>query len=518
VASYEYTDLYYDIYYLFVTDTDTGSGAENTGTVKEPVSSSDTGSASDAGSVTHGTQTSADSGSASETSSIVTTKSSADTGSGAEGSPVTIRFKDTDFSNNYEVDLIADTDSFTGADSYLALTPSSADTCSGSDTNTALRISDAGEDSFLAFDQAQAFPLGLADTDTGSGLEANRFLPALPKSSADTGSVNPSTGETGFTLPDIPDTDAGSGADAGESIHVALSDTDAGSGADSGGPTAPVSSADTGHGSETAAPGVSSTDAGSGADAFTGMHLTGTSDSGSGSENAGFPDNPYGHETGSFSEAGSVIAHVPSADSIQWVELGAHATPSWLLYGTLESFSLVRGAVLNGSGLESAQLYGMRDGRITPNYSEYPSTSDDIVVMVWANLEYVEIEVNSGFLPFPALTTIYGYPVSSSGAEYSTPWGLQRMTNAMPMVLRANGRNYNGQARTFDLIFYQVQFLTVHTQRAYKTGMECDYTAYATLSYTDEAGNALAVPEVGRMVDSPGQLTGAIGALAGRGT
>lgn len=516
MASYEYSDTYYGTYFLFVTDTDTGSGADASARVSPHGTDASSLTADAFGSI-HATLSSADTGSVNpstgETGSIGSTqpKTGSDTASGAEGIPL-IGFGDDDYSNNYEVELANDSDSGSFADLGV-LSAVSADTGSGADAVVLLAAASA--DSFLVFDQAQSFQVGTSDTDSGSAAETTGFLPAFPIYGTDASSLTADAVES--TLPDITSSDSVTGADAVSSIHISLSDTDAGSFADAGGPLVPLSSADASSRTADAelltVPGA---DTGSGTDAVTRIHLS-AADTGSAVDNQGFPDNPYGSDTGHFADAGSVVAYVASADSGQWTEVSVNATPSWLLYGTLESFSLVRGAVLSG-GIESAQLYGMREGKLTTSYSEFPSSSDDTVVMVWASLEYVEIEVNGGFLPFPALTTIYGWPVSTLGAEYSVAYGLQRMPAAMPMVLRANGRNYNGQPRTFDLLFYQVQFLTVHTQRAYKTGMECDYTAYATMSYTDEVGNALAVPEIGRMVDSPGQLTGAIGSLFGRGT
>ena len=509
MASYEYSGNYYGSYYLFVPDSDTVTGTESTGTVKFAVSSSDTSSAADAVTRLNVKPAAGDSGSAIEAGSIPSHIADADTGSGTDNA-ATVGVSDDDFTNNYEVDVIVSADTASASDLGVALSPVSSDSWSGTDTILFLTVPDY--ELSLAFDQAQAFPVGLRDTDTASAAEATGYLPAFPFSSSDTGSA----AETGFALPDIQDSDAATGADS-QSLVVHLTDTDSGTGADSGGPLVPVSGTDTATALDTGIPVVVGADAGSAAELLLRTGVA-AADSATGTENAGFPDNPYGHDFATAADNQSLVAHVSSADAAQWTEVSAHATPSWLLYGTLESFSLVRASVLNGSGLEAAQLYGVRSGQVSPTYGTYPSAGDDINIMVWADLQYVTIEVEEGFLPFLALTTIYGYPVSSAGQEYSVPWGVTPHQASMPMVLRANGRNYLGQPRTFDLVFYHVQFITVGTQRSYKTGMTCDYTAIATYSTVDEAGNALTQPEVGRMVDSPGQLTGAVGALYGRGT
>jgi hypothetical protein len=509
VASYEYSGTYYGSYYLFVTDTDTATGTESTGTVRFVVLGSDSASGSEAVTKIGVKPAAGETGTASEAGSIPSRINDTDACSWTEGTP-DVGLTDTDFSNNYEVDIIVSADAGTGSETFV-LEFLATDTCDGADVAS---LHMAGTDAALMFDQAQAFPVGLVSADSGSASEATGYLPAYPFSSSDSGSAT----EAGIALPDIQDTDAGTGADA-QSLHVTLSDVDALTGTDSGGPLVPLSSADTGSGADLGVPAILSADSGSASEALIRMGVI-TSDSWTGTEQAGFPDNKFDVDTVTGTDAQSLHVTLSSTDSGQWQEISAHATPANLLYANPESFSIYRASILQG-GVETAQLYAVREGQISPETQEYLCPGDDIVEMVWYNITTLQINVTGGFIPFSAIHTVLGRPVSSSGLApndyYAMAYGVDSMPPQAPysMVLRTNGRDYVGNARTVDLVLYQVQTDEISWTQTYKEGMGCDYIMRATPSSTDEQGNALSVPQFGRIVDSPGVLYGPVNSVVG---
>jgi hypothetical protein len=159
------------------------------------------------------------------------------------------------------------------------------------------------------------------------------------------------------------------------------------------------------------------------------------------------------------------------------------------------------GAGLYGTGqagTESAVLYAARTATIEQAVSEIPSMADDIAIGVWDVLADATLTVEAGFISFDALAAITGLPASSSGAApgdyYALPlWELPAANvTALPVLLRANGRDSLARTREIDLLLYQVQLTWLQiTGPAYKNGVGASYAGKIIPSTTDEQGTYL---------------------------
>jgi hypothetical protein len=553
VATYEYSGTYYDVYYLFVTDTDTGTGtdasspvtvlgsdasnaASEASSIVAHLSDTDTGTGTDAATIKI---SSADTGSGAENATqaiklsssdasnaavdaSTTHISSSDTGAGAENATQAIRLSDTDAgtgTENQSVNTgptaVSDTDTGSGADAVVQVSPVGADTGSWAENATqAIRIHEP--DVGLFTDQAQAYLISLHDTDASNPVsETTGYLPAIPIHDTDAGSG----ADAGQAFPDIADTDAGTGAEA-SSIVVHLSDADAGTGTDAGIPEEQHNDSDAGTGTEGAFISVSSADTGSGSDSTAPrLVVIDPGDSGVATENAGFPNNKIDADAGTGAETSFITAHLSDADAGGLAFETQFAIPASQLYGNPESFSIYHVGVITGI-TETAQLYAVQDAKITTSWTEYPCNGDDITQLIWTDLEVVTLDVQGGFLPWAAITSIMGWPVYSSGSQYSLATGLTSMPSGtqVSIGLRTYGRDILGRRRTVDIILYAVQFQTITWGGEYKNGMGASYTAFAVGSYFDEGGNGLLTREVGRLVDSPGVLAASFTGVYGKGT
>ncbi len=187
---------------------------------------------------------------------------------------------------------------------------------------------------------------------------------------------------------------------------------------------------------------------------------------------------------------------------------------------TYEGFSLSHAAILDGvTAAESATLYGVRNGTISTDSGNFENTGDDVVLSEWFWLNFANVTIESGFIPFTTIALITGTTVSSSGAApndyYSLPLWTQSSLNQIrrPMAVRVPSKDSLGVVRTLDFILYNVQFQPFNfTGPSYKNGLTCSIAGRALLSGTDELGTALpaAYPKsIGRLISSPGNLTGA---------
>jgi hypothetical protein len=192
--------------------------------------------------------------------------------------------------------------------------------------------------------------------------------------------------------------------------------------------------------------------------------------------------------------------------------------------GNSEAFSLSHASILNGTtGAELQQIYGCRTGTLSANISQYDNTGDDAVLSRWVWTDYATVTVESGFVNWNMYALITGDTIGSSGTApndyYSLPlWDIQSLNQpTQPMRLRSTSKDTNQRIMTFDIVLYKVQFNPINfTGPAYKTGLNFNCSGTALYSTQDEAGNALTNKTIGRIVISPGNITGTTGASYGQ--
>lgn len=191
---------------------------------------------------------------------------------------------------------------------------------------------------------------------------------------------------------------------------------------------------------------------------------------------------------------------------------------------SFEGFSLSHAAILDGTsggstGAEKATVYGVRNGTLSTDQGNFENTGDDVVLSEHFWINFANVTIEEGFIPFSTIALITGTNVSSSGAAgadyYAIPlWTLSSMNQpTWPLAIRVPAKDSLGQLRTLDFVLYQVQFQPFNfTGPSYKTGLSCSIAGRALFSSADEKGGALPAgypKSIGRLVSWPGNITGA---------
>jgi hypothetical protein len=192
-----------------------------------------------------------------------------------------------------------------------------------------------------------------------------------------------------------------------------------------------------------------------------------------------------------------------------------------------EGFSLSHAAILNGStGAEGATVYGVRNGTISTDQGNYENTGDDVVLSEHFWINFANVTIEEGFIPFSTIAMITGTTVTSSGAAgadyYAIPlWTLASMNQVtQPLAIRVPSKDAGGQIRTLDFVLYRVQFQPFNfTGPSYKTGLSCSIAGRALFSSVNEVGQSLPTAyggtsgtsgmSIGRLISLPGTETGA---------
>jgi hypothetical protein len=204
------------------------------------------------------------------------------------------------------------------------------------------------------------------------------------------------------------------------------------------------------------------------------------------------------------------------------------ATASNTYAGTpFEGFSLSHAAILNGTtGAEGATVYGVRNGTISTDQGNFENTGDDVVLSEHFWINFANVTIEEGYIPFSTIAYITGTQVTSSGAAgadyYAIPlWTLASMNQVtQPLAIRVPSKDAGGQIRTLDFILYRVQFQPFNfTGPSYKTGLSCSIAGRALFSTVNEVGVSLPIAyggtsgsagmSIGRLVSLPGTETGA---------
>jgi hypothetical protein len=198
-----------------------------------------------------------------------------------------------------------------------------------------------------------------------------------------------------------------------------------------------------------------------------------------------------------------------------------------------EGFSLSHAAILDGvAGAEGTTVYGVRNGTISTDNGNFENTGDNVVLSEWFWINFANVTIESGFIPFPTIADITGTVVSSSGASpsdyYALPlWTVNSMNQvAKPLGIRVPSKDSAGAVRTLDFVLYKVQFQPFNfTGPSYKNGLTCAIAGRALFSNYDEQGNVLPVSyggsgtvpgtgaaaglSIGRLISKPGNVVGA---------
>jgi hypothetical protein len=185
-----------------------------------------------------------------------------------------------------------------------------------------------------------------------------------------------------------------------------------------------------------------------------------------------------------------------------------------------EGFSLSHAAILSGTtGAEASTIYGVRNGTISTDQGNFENTGDDVVLSEHFWINFANVTIEEGYIPFSTIALITGTSVTSSGAAgsdyYAIPlWTLASMNQpTQPLAIRVPSKDATGQVRTLDFVLYRVQFQPFNfTGPSYKTGLSCSIAGRALFSPVNELGTALpgGYPmSIGRLVAWPGNQTGA---------
>lgn len=177
----------------------------------------------------------------------------------------------------------------------------------------------------------------------------------------------------------------------------------------------------------------------------------------------------------------------------------------------IEAFSISHAAILDGTtGAETADIFGVRDGKLDIDTDSFRNTGDDTILSVWNWFNLATLEITSGFLPFDMVSLLTGAAITSSGVGPNDYWNLplwnQGALNqpARPVLLRAPSKTSGGTPRSLDFVLYKVQFQPMKFDGpSYKNGLVVSYTGQALMSSVDERGVALPEPAIGRLVSRP---------------
>jgi hypothetical protein len=175
---------------------------------------------------------------------------------------------------------------------------------------------------------------------------------------------------------------------------------------------------------------------------------------------------------------------------------------------SFEGFSLSHAAILSGTtGAEASTVYGVNNGTISTDQGNFENTGDDVVLSEHFWINFANVTIQEGFIPFSTIALITGTNVSSSGAAgadfYAIPlWTIASMNQpTFPMAIRVPAKDTLGQIRTLDFVLYTVQFQPFNfTGPSYKTGLSCSIAGRALFSSTNETGGAIGAQSGGKQI------------------
>jgi hypothetical protein len=180
----------------------------------------------------------------------------------------------------------------------------------------------------------------------------------------------------------------------------------------------------------------------------------------------------------------------------------------------IEAFSLSHAAILDGTtGLEEVDgdIYGVNNGSLTPDTDSFENEGDDQVMSTWSWLNFADVEVQAGYLPFKLISLMTGEPMTSSGVAPNDFYEIELWTDRSfnvarrPMFLRMPAKWADGSVRELEGVLYSVSFAPITFDGpAYKEGLKVNYAGQALLSSKTEDGTDLVTYKaVARFRDIP---------------
>lgn len=95
---------------------------------------------------------------------------------------------------------------------------------------------------------------------------------------------------------------------------------------------------------------------------------------------------------------------------------------------TFEAFSVSHAALLDGTtAAEAADIYGVRTASLAPDTGNSDNTGDDSVMSTWNWLNFAQLTIQSGFLPFEMMAKLAGTPIEVGGTPTA---GILKFTPA----------------------------------------------------------------------------------------
>jgi hypothetical protein len=169
----------------------------------------------------------------------------------------------------------------------------------------------------------------------------------------------------------------------------------------------------------------------------------------------------------------------------------------------VEGFSLSHAQILDGATAFMAadatkiteDVYGVDDGSLDPDTSDFDNEGDDAVLSSWQWLNFANVSVRAGYLSFPLVAHITGAAISSSGSGATIAYGMDLWHEdsmnvaSKPMVLRMPSKDRDGKVRNLTIGLYKVSFQPITFDGpTYKDGLKVNYKGKCLMSPTDEVG------------------------------
>lgn len=187
----------------------------------------------------------------------------------------------------------------------------------------------------------------------------------------------------------------------------------------------------------------------------------------------------------------------------------------------VEGFSVTHAQLLDGATAfvdalsldqDAYDVYGVDQASLSPSVDTYTNTGDDDTLSDWSWLNYADLTIRAGYVPFELIGTLTGQTVSSSGAGASIEYGVDLWheddvdVSPTPALIRCLSRDKDGNVRRLDIGLYRVQWQPVTFDGpAYKDGLKLNLQGRCLRSAVDEEGSAFGDSKrrIGKLISAP---------------
>lgn len=175
----------------------------------------------------------------------------------------------------------------------------------------------------------------------------------------------------------------------------------------------------------------------------------------------------------------------------------------------VEGFSLSHAQVLDGTeSFEQAlaktsvtpdgwDIYGVREASLDVDDDDWSNEGDDDVLSRWQWINYVELEVVSGYFGFKTYERITGRTTTTSGSGANTSYRADLWHEddnnlpPFPILLKMPSKDAAGKVRSLVIGLYRFTPGPISFEGPeYKEGFSVSYTGNATKTLYDEKGQA----------------------------